>query len=209
MVKSYMPLPARAWSLRHHITPWSWEGVEAACLSQQVDYSALYVACDGLWDSFVAAFFKGLDADMLLITQAPSWTTLRTHEKVKACLMERLRLLNESESVMSLTYSYLNTPTHWPLNLQLLNQTVDTIWYACGDTATDFNYYTKRGLLAIVQALTFRHWIKGERDLISLERHLDQYLRHVSQIPKLKQHAMNLLEPGILRVKGITQKVFR
>ena len=31
---------------------------------------------------------------------------------------------------------------------------VDDIWHACGDTATDYNWYTKRGLLAGVYAAT-------------------------------------------------------
>ena len=33
-------------------------------------------------------------------------------------------------------------------------QLVDDIWHACGDTATDYNWYTKRGLLAAVYAAT-------------------------------------------------------
>ena len=31
---------------------------------------------------------------------------------------------------------------------------VDDIWHACGDTATDYKWYTKRGLLAGVYAAT-------------------------------------------------------
>lgn len=30
----------------------------------------------------------------------------------------------------------------------------DDIWHACGDTSTDYNWYTKRGLLAAVYAAT-------------------------------------------------------
>ena len=35
-----------------------------------------------------------------------------------------------------------------PLALKLLYRTVDAMWYAAGDTSTDFNFYTKRATLA-------------------------------------------------------------
>ena len=38
-------------------------------------------------------------------------------------------------------------PQNAALGPRLLYDTVDAIWYAAGDTATDFNFYTKRGLL--------------------------------------------------------------
>ena len=37
--------------------------------------------------------------------------------------------------------------------------TVDAIWYAAGDSATDFNFYTKRGLLAAVYGATMLYWL--------------------------------------------------
>ncbi len=38
----------------------------------------------------------------------------------------------------------LALPQHAPLALRLLYETVDGIWYAAGDSATDFSFYTKR-----------------------------------------------------------------
>ncbi|MDP6842967.1 MAG: COQ9 family protein [Rhodospirillales bacterium] len=42
--------------------------------------------------------------------------------------------------------------------------TVDAIWRAAGDTSTDFNYYTKRGLLAPVYAATILYWLSDESE---------------------------------------------
>ncbi len=40
--------------------------------------------------------------------------------------------------------------------------TADAIWRACGDTATDFNHYTKRLTLGSVYAATLLYWLADE-----------------------------------------------
>ena len=42
--------------------------------------------------------------------------------------------------------------------------TADAIWRACGDTATDFNHYTKRATLGSVYAATLLYWLADESD---------------------------------------------
>ena len=42
--------------------------------------------------------------------------------------------------------------------------TADAIWRACGDTATDFNHYTKRATLGAVYAATLLYWLADESD---------------------------------------------
>ena len=42
--------------------------------------------------------------------------------------------------------------------------TADAIWRACGDSATDFNHYTKRATLGAVYAATLLYWLADESD---------------------------------------------
>jgi ubiquinone biosynthesis protein COQ9 len=42
--------------------------------------------------------------------------------------------------------------------------TADAIWRACGDTATDFNHYTKRATLGGVYAATLFYWLGDDSD---------------------------------------------
>ncbi len=55
--------------------------------------------------------------------------------------------------------SFLALPVNAPLGAKLLYRTVDDIWYAAGDRAADFSFYTKRGLLAGVVASTTLYWL--------------------------------------------------
>jgi ubiquinone biosynthesis protein COQ9 len=73
------------------------------------------------------------------------------------------------------------------MGLILLYRTVDAIWYAAGDRSTDFNFYTKRGLLAAVHAATTLYWLddrsEGGADTAAF---LDRRLTEVMAIPKLR-----------------------
>jgi ubiquinone biosynthesis protein COQ9 len=42
--------------------------------------------------------------------------------------------------------------------------TADAIWWFAGDTATDFNHYTKRGLLAGVLGSTTLYWLSDNSE---------------------------------------------
>jgi len=50
------------------------------------------------------------------------------------------------------------------LGLKNLVQICDTIWYEAGDHSTDFNYYTKRGLLAAVFGSTLIYWLQDDSE---------------------------------------------
>ena len=47
---------------------------------------------------------------------------------------------------------------------RLAYNTCDTIWRAAGDVSTDFNFYTKRGLLAGVVLSTTLYWLQDSSD---------------------------------------------
>ncbi len=76
----------------------------------------------------------------------------------------------------------LALPANAPLGLKLLYRTVDAIWYAAGDTSTDFNFYTKRATLAGVYSSTFFYWLNdrsegSEATWSFLDRRIDNVMR--------------------------------
>ncbi len=58
--------------------------------------------------------------------------------------------------------------THWyyraVLSLKCGYKTISEIWYASGDQSVDFNFYTKRVMLAPVLASTVFYWLADEGD---------------------------------------------
>ena len=53
---------------------------------------------------------------------------------------------------------------HAALGAKLMYRTVDAMWRAAGDTSTDFNFYTKRGILAGVYGSTAMRWFNDTSD---------------------------------------------
>lgn len=65
--------------------------------------------------------------------------------------------------------------------------TVDAIWRICGDRSTDFNFYTKRGLLAGVYASTLLYWLDDRsEDCAATWAFLDRRIADVMQFPQWK-----------------------
>lgn len=66
--------------------------------------------------------------------------------------------------------------------------TVDAIWRAAGDASTDYNFYTKRGLLAGVYATTLLYWLNDRSEgCAATWQFLDRRIANVMEIPKLQK----------------------
>ena len=72
----------------------------------------------------------------------------------------RLSLLTEHKKAASKAFRFLLNPKHSLLSTTLVYETVHSIWKTAGDTSTDYNFYTKRFLLAGVYVSTFVYWLK-------------------------------------------------
>lgn len=78
--------------------------------------------------------------------------------------------------------SMLSLPFNAGLALKLLYRTVDAMWYAAGDTSTDFNFYTKRATLAGVYSSTLLYWLNdrspgSEATWAFLDRRIDDVMK--------------------------------
>jgi ubiquinone biosynthesis protein COQ9 len=64
------------------------------------------------------------------------------------------------------------------------------MWRAAGDTTTDFNFYTKRGILAGVYGSVLVRWFNDtDADEKATEAFLDARIENVMQFEKFKAKA--------------------
>jgi len=91
--------------------------------------------------------------------------------------------------------AFLALPQNAPLGAKLMFETVDAMWRATGDQSSDFNYYTKRGLLAGVYSATLLHWLsdssEGRGDSWTF---LDARIEDVMKIQKMRGGLEKTLE---------------
>jgi ubiquinone biosynthesis protein COQ9 len=107
---------------------------------------------------------------------------LRTRERVALAIRSRLEANARHKEAIRRALTILALPTNAPIALRSLWRTVDAIWYGAGDKAVDFNFYTKRGLLAGVYTATLLHWLNdrsegSEATWRFLERRIDDVMR--------------------------------
>jgi ubiquinone biosynthesis protein COQ9 len=143
------------------------------------------------------------DRRMVAACEDAGFVQKRTRDKVARAVRARLELVGAHREAVRRALALLAPPIHAGLSARLVWRTVDAIWYLAGDSATDFNYYTKRGLLAGVYGATLLTWLDdrspGFADTWSfLDRRLDDALR----IPRMMADATRWVTPfmpGFLR----------
>ncbi len=120
---------------------------------------------------------------------------MRTPERIALAL--RLRLMQQAphrESVRR-AMALQALPGNAAGALKSVYRTVDAIWHAAGDTATDWNFYTKRLLLAGVYGSTVLFWLDDKSPgFAATWEFLERRLADVSGIQKLRGAANKLFE---------------
>ncbi|UYN97215.1 MAG: COQ9 family protein [Enhydrobacter sp.] len=113
--------------------------------------------------------------------------TLKVRDRIREAVRIRLDRHAGPKEAVRRGLAVLALPFNAPLGLKLLYRTVDALWYAAGDTSTDFNFYTKRATLAGVYSTTIFYWLNdrtpgSEATWSFLDRRIDDVMR----IEKLK-----------------------
>lgn len=150
----------------------------------------------------VEAYLQMADARMMESLAAVDVDSLKVRERIAMAVRTRLENAAAERDVVRRTLSLLATPAYARVSARSLYRTVDAIWYWAGDTATDFNFYTKRGLLAGVYFSTLLYWLDDETpDSEATWTFLDRRIADVMRIPKLTGRLRGLADrlPGPLR----------
>src|SRR3569833_2834808 len=109
--------------------------------------------------SLVVYFSSSLDAAMEKKLEAVDLSKRKIRERIKIAVLTRLALLAPNKEAARRAAAMMTLPMHAGRASRMMYRTVDVMWRAAGDTATDFNFYTKRGILAGVKSPTRVRWI--------------------------------------------------
>lgn len=115
-----------------------------------------------------------------------NYADMKVRERIAFAVRTRLELVAPHKEAVRRALSHLALPGHQRLAAKSLYRTCDAIWRAAGDTSTDFNFYTKRGLLAGVYSSTLLFWLADESDDHEESwEFLERRISNVLKIPKL------------------------
>lgn len=163
------------------------QGARASGLAEA---EAIRAFPNGAMDA-IAAHSRLADSRMLDTLRADySLGTMKVRERIATCVMVRLRQAMHEREAVRRALAHLMLPWNAGQGLAMLHQTVDAMWREAGDTATDWNYYSKRALLGNVYLSTLYAWLDDETsDLRETEAFLARRIDAVMQIEKWKGKA--------------------
>ncbi|HEY8696094.1 MAG TPA: COQ9 family protein [Rhizomicrobium sp.] len=114
-------------------------------------------------------------------------SALKVRERIKRAVMTRLEILRPHKEAARRTAAFLTLPPNAATGAKLLYRTVDRMWRAAGDTSTDFNFYTKRAILAGVYSSTLLRWFADDsEEEADTSDFLDARIENVMQFEKFK-----------------------
>jgi ubiquinone biosynthesis protein COQ9 len=137
--------------------------------------------------SLVEAFSDSCDAQMEKRLTKMKLPEMKIRARIEAAVLARIEALRPHKEAARRAAAFLTLPPHAGLGAKLLYRSVDRMWRAAGDTSTDFNFYTKRAILAGVYSSTLMRWFTddGEDEAVTRE-FLARRIDNVMQFEKFK-----------------------
>lgn len=161
-------------------------------------------------DEVVALYGILTDDEMVAAYHAMDEVPVPTHLKVRTLVMLRLHQAVRHKETVRRSLGFLAQPRHAALASKMLYRTMDVIWRTAGDMSTDYNFYTKRAMLAAVYSATMLAFLADDtEDLSKTEAFLDRRLIDISRIPKAIKPAqafMSGLGITISRAAGVLRR---
>jgi ubiquinone biosynthesis protein COQ9 len=135
----------------------------------------------------VSALSKLWDDEMEARLAKAGLPALKIRERIATAIRTRLDILRPHKEAARRAAAFLTLPPHAGRAATLLYATVDAIWRAAGDTSTDFNFYSKRAILAGVYSATLLRWFTDEsEDEAETSAFLDRRIADIMRFEKFK-----------------------
>lgn len=135
----------------------------------------------------IELFVSDADRRMAEELNRRNLANMKIRDRIATAVRVRLEQCSPHRDAIRRTLALQATPQHGPAAIVGLAHTVDLMWRAAGDSATDFNWYTKRALLAAVYGSTLLFWLDDTSpDFEATWAFLDRRIANVMQIQKLR-----------------------
>jgi len=138
---------------------WSERALKAGASDAGIDPAVGQNAFPGGAAEMIEFFSSDIDRQLLERLGSQDLAAMKVRQRIATAVRTRLDLLAPHREAVRRGLVFLALPRNAALGLQCLYRTVDAIWYAAGDTATDYNFYSKRILLAGVYSATLLFWL--------------------------------------------------
>lgn len=161
---------------------WSDAARDAAALEHGTDPALAKLAFPGGAMDMIAAFVESVDAAMAEHFADGALVAMKIRQRIRALVWFRLDHLRGLEEAISRALAIQAMPQNVARSLKLGWASADAMWRLAGDTATDYNHYTKRALLTGIYAASLAVYVnddsEGKADAAAfLDRRIDGVMK--------------------------------
>jgi ubiquinone biosynthesis protein COQ9 len=143
---------------------WSHAAVLQAADEAGIDPDIARLAFSDGAIGMIDAWFAHVDVAMLAALSPERLAAMKVRERILALVEARLALLAPDRESLRRAQSIMVMPQNAPHMLRLGWRAADVMWRAAGDTAVDFNHYSKRTILASLYAATLAVFIGDDSE---------------------------------------------
>ncbi|HET9398237.1 MAG TPA: COQ9 family protein [Sphingomicrobium sp.] len=184
---------------------WNRKAVDSAAAQADVDPALARIAFPKVQSEMVDAYIQGVDAAMEAHFTPEKISAMKIRDRIRALVWYRLETMAPAREAVRTGLSILAMPQNLPLALKAGWRSADLMWRIAGDTATDYNHYTKRLILSGVYASTLLAWLDDQsEDWSETGAFLDRRLAGVMRFEKWKASwsGNDLYRPSLTRFLG-------
>ena len=153
----------------------------------------------------IVAWITSVDQAMETEWPAERLAELKIRERIRELVAFRLKAVEDIDEALRRALAVMAMPQNAARALQIGWRSADIMWRLAGDTATDYNHYTKRAILAGIYSATLAYFVNDdsegkEKSYAFLDRRIDGVMRFEKAKAKFTNRNVEL--PSLSRFLG-------
>ena len=166
---------------------WGEKALEMAAAELKVPASRARLCFPDGAVQMIDAWFDAIDVAMASAYPLERISRLKVRERIRDLVLYRIEVINPHKEALRRALAILAQPQNAMAGARLAWRAADRMWRIAGDRATDFNHYTKRGILSALYTATMLVYLDDESETLATTRgFLDRRINDVMNFERLK-----------------------
>ena len=140
--------------------------------------------------TLIDAWIDGVDCELARRLPPEKLNAMKIRQRITALLATRMEIMAPDREALRRAMAIMAMPQNLPAAAKIGWRSADRMWRLAGDTASDFNHYTKRMTLSAVYGSLLTVFVNDEsEDFADSRAFLDRRIENVMQFEKVKAQA--------------------
>jgi ubiquinone biosynthesis protein COQ9 len=155
-----------------------------------VDADVAALAVKGNAMTMIDAWIDGIDLELARRLPPEKLDAMKIRARITALLATRMEIMAPDREALRRAMAIMAMPQNLAKAAKIGWRSADRMWRLAGDTASDFNHYTKRMTLSAVYGSLLTVFVNDEsEDFADSRAFLDRRIDNVMQFEKVKAQA--------------------